>query len=61
VDPAGVLQMPASTGYTGSVYARATSQSTATEYTILRIAFTEHNTSTGGFYKYYGGIELTRQ
>ncbi len=61
VDSAGVLKMPANTGYTGSVYARASSQSTATEYTILRIAFTEHNTSTSAFYFYYGGIELTRQ
>ena len=61
VDSAGVLEMPANTGYTGFVYARATSQSTATEYTILRMAFTEHNTSTGAFFDYYGGIELTRQ
>ena len=61
VDSEGVLRMPFNTGYTGSVYARATSQSTATEYTILRMAFTEHNTATGNFYFYYGGIELTRQ
>ena len=61
VNSEGVLEMPANTGYTGFVYARATSQSTATEYTILRIAFTEHNTSTGAFFDYYGGIELTRQ
>ena len=61
VDSEGVLRMPFNTGYTGSFYARATSQSTATEYTILQSAFTEHNTATGAFYKYYGGIELTRQ
>ena len=61
VDSEGVLRMPADTGYTASFYARATSQSTATEYTILQSAFTEHNTSTGAFYKYYGGIALTRQ
>jgi hypothetical protein len=61
VDSEGVLKMAFNTGYTGSVYTRATSQSTDTEYTILRIAFTEHNTSTGAFFKYYGGIELTRQ
>ncbi len=61
VDSAGVLRMPGDTGYTASFYARATSQSTATEYTILRAGFPEHNTSTGNFYFYYGGIELTRQ
>ncbi len=48
VDSEGVLRMPADTGYTASFYARATSQSTATEYTVLRAGFTEHNTSTGG-------------
>jgi len=61
VDSEGVLRMPADTGYTASFYARATSQSTATEYTVLKAAFPEHNTSTGNFYFYYGGIELTRQ
>jgi hypothetical protein len=61
VDANGVLRMPSSTGYTMSFYARATSQSTATEYTVLKAAFPEHNTSTGSFYAYYGGIELTRQ
>jgi hypothetical protein len=61
VDSEGVLRMPGSTGYTASFYARATSESTATEYTILRAGFPEHNTSTGNFYFYYGGIELTRQ
>jgi len=60
VDASGVLRMPASNGYSMSFYARATSQSTATEYTILKAAFTEHN-PVGGFYGYYGGIELTRQ
>ena len=61
VDSAGVLRMPGDTGYTASFYARATSQSTATEYTVLRAGFPEHNTATGNFYFYYGGIELTRQ
>jgi len=61
VDSEGVLRMPADTGYTASFYARATSISTATEYTILQAGFAEHNTSTGAFYKYYGGIVLTRQ
>jgi len=55
VDSDGVLRMPANTGYTASLYMRATSQSTATEYTILRAGFIEHYT------KYYGGIVLTRQ
>jgi len=61
VDSDGVLRMPADTGYTASLYVRATSQSTATEYTILKVGFPEHNTSTGDFYFYYGGIVLTRQ
>jgi len=61
VDSAGVLRMPGSTGYTAVFYARASSQSTATSYTNLKVGFAEHNTSTGNFYKYYGGYELTRQ
>jgi len=61
MDTEGVLRMPADTGYTASFYVRPTSQSTATEYTVLRAGFTEHNTSTGAFYRYYGGIALTRQ
>jgi len=61
VDSDGVLMMPGSTGYTAVFYARATSQSTATGYTILKVGFAEHNTSTGYFYKYYGGLSLTRQ
>jgi hypothetical protein len=60
VDAEGVLRMPSSTGYTPVFYARATSQSTATEYTILKVGFVEL-TPTGAFFKYYGGIELTRQ
>jgi hypothetical protein len=61
VDAAGVLRMPFATGYTGIFYARATSASADTYYTTLRVAFAEHNTSSGSFYKYYGGYELTRQ
>ena len=61
VDSAGVLRMPSTTGYTAVFYARATSQSTATQYTIFKVGFAEHNTSTGYFYKYYGGLSLTRQ
>jgi hypothetical protein len=57
----GVLRMPSSTGYTAVFYARASSQSTATSYTILKVGFPEFNTTTGGFYQYYGGMELTRQ
>jgi len=57
----GVLNMPSSTGYSAVFYARASSQSTATEYTILKVGFPEHNTSTGNFYNYYGGRDLTRQ
>ncbi len=61
VDSDGVLRMPGTTGYSAVFYARATSQSTATQYAILKVGFAEHNTSTGNFYKYYGGYELTRQ
>jgi len=61
VDSAGVLKMPSATGYTAVFYARASSQSTATSYTNLKVGFAEHNTSTGNFYKYFGGYELTRQ
>jgi len=60
VDSDGVLRMPAGTGYTAVFYARASSQNTATEYTILKVGFPEIATG-GGFYDYYGGIELTRQ
>jgi hypothetical protein len=61
VDSAGVLRMPGTTGYTAVFYARAGSQSTAMSYTNLKVGFAEHKTSTGNFYKYYGGYELTRQ
>jgi hypothetical protein len=61
VDSTGVLRMPSTTGYTAVFYARASSQSTATSYTNLKVGFAEHNTATGNFYKYYGGYELTRQ
>jgi hypothetical protein len=60
VDSAGVLRMPSTSGYTAVFYARASSQSTATSYTNLKVSFAEHNTSTGNFYKYYGGLSLTR-
>jgi len=61
VDSAGVLRLPFATGYTGVLYARASSQTTDTSYTSLMAAFAEHRTSTGIFYEYYGGIVLTRQ
>jgi len=61
VDSDGVLRMPSNTGYTAVFYARAGSQSTATSYTILKVGFPEFKTSTGEFYSYYGGIELTRK
>jgi hypothetical protein len=61
VDSDGVLRMPSTTGRSALFYARATSQGTATAYTILKVGFAEHNTSTGNFFKYYGGYELTRQ
>jgi len=61
VDPDGVLRMPSNTGYTVVFYARASSQSTATSYTILKVGFPEFKTSPGEFYTYYGGIGLTRQ
>jgi hypothetical protein len=60
VDSDGVLRMPSSTGYTAVFYARATSQSTVTSYTVLKVGFVEL-TPTGAFFKYYGGLELSRQ
>lgn len=47
-------------GYQPQLYARASSQSDATSYTLLNAAFVEL-TPTDGFYKYYGGYEMTRQ
>ena len=61
VDSDGVLRMPTTTGYTAVFFARASSQSTATSYTNLKVGFPEFNTSTGAFYSYYGGRELTRK
>lgn len=61
VDSDGALRMPSSSGNTAVFYARASSQGTATEYTILKVGFVEFNTPTDGFSKYYGGCELTRQ
>lgn len=60
VDSTGVLKMPTSTGYTACFYARASSQSTASGYTVLKVAFPEFNPS-GDFFMYYGGKVLTRQ
>ncbi|HBO69015.1 MAG TPA: hypothetical protein DD658_02250 [Deltaproteobacteria bacterium] len=60
VDSAGVLKMPASNGYSAWFYARSGSQSTASAYTVLKVAFPEFNPG-GGFYMYYGGKVLTRQ
>jgi len=56
----GILKNVFSNGYQGWFYARASSQSTATSYTMLNVAFVELDPS-GGFYNYYGGIDLTRQ
>jgi len=47
-------------GYHPQLYARASSQSDATSYTLLNGALVEL-TPTDGFYKYYGGYEMTRQ
>ena len=46
--------------YVGSLYVRASSQSSPTSYTLLKWAFVIH-TPTGGFGSYYGGMELTPQ
>ena len=56
----GILKVVFSNGYQGWMYARASSQSSPTSYTILKWAFVEY-TPTGGFYYYYGGMVLTRQ
>ncbi len=56
----GIIKVVFPNQYVGSMYARASSQSTATSYTILKWAFVIH-TPTGGFGDYYGGMELTRQ
>jgi hypothetical protein len=56
----GILKVVFSNGYQGWMYARASSQSSPTSYTILKWAFVEY-TPTGGFYDYYGGMALTRQ
>jgi hypothetical protein len=47
-------------GYHPQFYARASSQSDATSYTLLNAAVVEL-TPTDDFYHYYGGVELTRQ
>jgi hypothetical protein len=56
----GILKVVFNSGYHGWMYARASSQSDATSYTILRWAFVEI-TPQGGFYDFYGGMELTRR
>jgi hypothetical protein len=58
----GILKVVDQTcsGYQPQLYARASSQSDATSYTSLNVAIVELSPS-GGFYKYYGGYELTRQ
>lgn len=56
----GVLKMPFSNGYSAWFYARAGTQSTASNYTVLKVGFPEY--APGGIlYKYYGGRDLTRQ
>ncbi len=56
----GIIKVVFPNQYVGSMYARASSQSTATSYTILKWAFVIH-TPTGDFGDYYGGMELTHQ
>ena len=56
----GILKNVFSNGYQGWFYARASSQSTATSYTMLNVGFVEL-TPSGGFYNYYGRRDLTRQ
>jgi hypothetical protein len=56
----GIIKAVFPNTYVGSMYARASSQSTATSYTILKWAFVIH-TPTGDFGDYYGGMELTPQ
>jgi hypothetical protein len=56
----GILKIIFNTGYVGWWYARASSQSTATTYTALNVAFVEL-TPTGDFFQYVGGRDLTRQ
>ena len=56
----GIPKIIFNTGYQGWWYARASSQSTATTYTALNVAFVEL-TPTGDFFQYVGGRDLTRQ
>jgi|GEM_PF-3389791 len=56
----GILKVDFNNGYEIWIYARATSQSSPTSYTILKWAFMS-KTSAGIFYYYYGGMALTRQ
>jgi hypothetical protein len=56
----GILKLLFSSGYEGRMYARASSQSSSTSYTMLKWIFIEY-TPSGGFYGFPGGMDLTRQ
>jgi hypothetical protein len=56
----GILKVVFTNGYGVWIYARATSQSSPSSYTILKWAFVGYNPG-GGFSDYYGGMSLTRQ
>ncbi len=56
----GILKVLFSSGYKGWMYARASSQSSPTSYTNLTWVFMEFDPG-GGFFQYYGGMDLTRQ
>jgi hypothetical protein len=56
----GILKMIAGNGYQMWWYARAGTQSSATSYTLLKVAFAEFEPG-GNLYEYYGGYEATRQ
>lgn len=56
----GILKIVFSSGYPGWFHGRASSQSTSSSYSVLKVGFVEYNPS-GGFYKYYGGRDLTLQ
>jgi hypothetical protein len=54
----GIVSVDLNNRYHGWIYARASNQSHATSYTILKWAFVEF-TLLGGYYDYYGGMVPT--
>jgi hypothetical protein len=56
----GIIRFVFPNEYVGRMYARASSQSSATSYTLFKGIFLL-NTPTGDFSFYYGGMVLTRQ